>query len=359
MSTYRGAIDVLGPESKITLQNLALSVNDLAGALDFSNSLSKDNAVMVEYLNGKYVTKIRLPNNVRIYKKDLIDIPLLLEIISQKDLKGSYIELKTFSTDTQSKIALCFMQHHGYVRNINNELFFTSQIRVLFNTEWWLNLFNMANQYTLNWIDEEVFLGNQPVKNRELIVASGYISVEKFKNMQPEAGMDILWALSIYFFDKIIRNWEDKELPEIIETETIMDIDINPGKYIKSMDAKTFFITQLQIYLQLRPANIFFGGSYFSRIKEYIQKKASDINKSMIMEELTYFTNWMNLIYSGGNNQLNGTNDSGTEPFTVQDVVYSETDTGNTTDVILTIVLKINTYQNSAIYTLPISTKIN
>lgn len=359
MSMYRGAIDKLGPESKITLQNLALSVNDLAGALDFSNSLSKENAVYVEFSNGKFITKIRLSNNVRIYKKDLIDIPLLLEIISQKDLKGSFIELKTFSTDTQTKIALCFMQQYGYVKNLNNDLYFTKAIRTLFNTEWWLKYFDISEKLTHNWIEEEIFLGNQPIKNKDLIIDSEYISVEKFKNLQPEKGMDLLWALSIYFFDKIIRNWEDQELPEIKETETIMDIDINPGKYIKQIDAKTFFLTQMQIYLQLRPANIFFGGSYFSRIKEFIQKKSSEINKTMIMEELKYFTDWMNLIYSGGNNQLNGPNDSGTEPFTVKDIIYSETENGPTTDIILNIILQINTYQDSAIYTLPISTKIN
>lgn len=357
--SQKGTIDILGPESKVTIRNLALSANDLANALDFSNSITKDNAVMVDYINGKYITKIRIPNNVRIYKNDLKEIPLLLEVISQKDLKGTFIELKTFSYDTQVKIALCFMQYYGYVKNVNGELFFTSNIKVLFDTEWWLNLFGIAELQTHKWIDEEILVGNQPTKNKDLIIDSGYIYIEKFKNLQPELGMDILWALSIYFFDKIIRNWEDQELPEIPETETIMDIDINPGKYIKSMDAKTFFITQLKIYLQLRPTNIFFGGDYFSRLKEFIQRKSSNLNKTMIIEELKYFTDWMNIIYSGGNNVLNGSNDSGTEPFAVRDIIYTETENGPTTNVILQIILQINTNQSSAIYTLPISTKIN
>ena len=200
----RGVLDQLGPESKISLLMKAIDVKDLVGQLDLSNSVTKENVITVDLINGKYVTKIRIPNNVLIYKEDLKEIPLLLEIIDQGDIRSASIRLDTFPLEVQTKIALVFMIHYGYCTKVNNEEYFTPHIIDLFNTDWWQNIFNLARENTLNYIDLEVNNGNQPAKNRELIYQTGLISVKEFKSVQLSPGMDTLWALSIYFFDKII-----------------------------------------------------------------------------------------------------------------------------------------------------------
>ena len=359
MSNTNMIFDSLGPTSKSTLLNLALNASDLVGQVDFHDSLTKENIVSVQYINNKPVTKIRIPNNVIIYKEDLKEIPLLLEFISQGDLKGSNIPLASFPIETQNNIIIIFMMYYGYVNKIGTDYYFNPHIEDLFNTTWWLNLFQMAKLNTINYIEQEVLIGNQPIKNRDLIVESGLISINEFKKIQPEPGMDLVWALGIYFFEKIVRNWILQELPEIIETETLMDADLDPGKYVKVMDAKKFFIQQLRIFLGLRPSSVWFGSGYHSKFKELIQKKISTLSKNLVLEELKYFTDYMNLIYSNENNLLNGPVDSGTEPFTVLDLSYSETEHGPNTLITVSIKLKINTYSVSQIVTLPVTTRIN
>ena len=354
-----GVLDQLGIESKKVQLALALNVKDLIGKVDLSDSITKENIVTVDYINGNYVTKLRISNNVVIYKDDLKDIPLLLTVIDQGDIKGTSIKLDTFSLDIQTKIAIIFMIHYGYAININNQTYFTKHIHDIFNTPWWMDIFELARTNTLTYIDNEVESGSQPVKNRELIYSSGLISVNEFKAIEPTPGMDILWALGIYFFDKIIRNWEDQELPEPLFTDTLMDADLSPGKYIKSLDAKNFFVNQLRIFLGLRPHKIWFGGNYQSKFFEMIQKKSTKLNKTIILEELSSFTKYMNYIYSGGNSILNGPNDSGTEPFAVTDISYNEIEDGIHTTVQVSVHLQINLYGEVSTYKLPVTTKIN
>ena len=359
MSVTNGILDSIGPTSKLTLLNLALSPKDLIGKVDFHDSLTKENIVTVQMVNNRPVTKVRIPNNVIIYKEDLKEIAPLLEFISQGDLKGSNIPLASFTIETQNNIILCFMMYYGYVTKIGAEHYFTPHIEDLFNTTWWINLFQMAKINTINYIEQEVTLGNQPIKNKELIEASGLIAVQEFRKIQPEPGMDLLWALGIYFFEKIVRNWVFQEVPEVIETETLMDVDFDPGKYTKMMDAKKFFIQQLRIFLGLRPNTIWFGNGYHSKFKELIQKKISTLSKNMVLEELKYFTDYMNLIYSNGNSILNGPVDSGTEPFAVQDIVYFEQEHGPNTVITVQIRILINTYSTSQVVTLPVTTRVN
>lgn len=355
----KGVLDLIGPESRKTILNLTLDVKDLIGKVDLNDSLSKENLVTVEIINGKPITKVRIPNNVLIYKEDLKEIPSLLEVINQGDLRGTSLPLNTFPNEIQNKIILIFMTHYGYCNRINNDIYFNPFIHNLFPTEWWQKIFTLARQKTLAFIELEVSNGNQPVKNKEIIEQTGLISVREFQSIEPIPGMDLVWALGMYFFEKVVRNWLDQELPEIIETNTLMDVDFSPGKYVKSLDAKKFFLTQLQIFLGLRPNKIWFGGRYQSKFQELIQKKSTSLNKTIILEELASFTNYMNSIYSGGNNVLNGSTDSGTEPFAVTDIIYAEKDNGIHTDVNITVVLKINLYNDTQIYTLPVTTRIN
>ena len=360
MSTVsRGVLDLIGPESKKTILNLALDVKDLVGKVDLNDSLSKENIVTVELINGKPITKIRIPNNVIIYKDDLKEIPTLLEIIDQGEIRGNSIPLNSFPIEIQNKIIIVFMTHYGYCTRINNDVYFNPHIHDLFPTDWWQKIFTLARKKTLTYIEQEISNGNQPTKNKEIIEQTGLISIKEFRTIEPMPGMDLLWALGIYFFEKVIRNWNDQELPETIYTDTIMDIDLSPGKFIKSLDAKKFFLTQLQIFLGLRPNKIWFGGLYQSKFQELIQKKTNNLNKTIILEELSTFTNFMNLIYSGGNDVLNGSTDSGTEPFAIKNLIYNEVDDGIHTTVNVSIIIQINLYNDMQIYTLPVTTKIN
>lgn len=359
MSLSRGVLDLIGPESKKTILNLALDVKDLVGKVDLNDSLSKENIVTVDIINGKPVTKVRIPNNVLIYKEDLKEIPSLLEIIDQGEIRGSSIPLNSFPIEIQNKIILVFMTHYGYCNRINNEIYFNPHIHDLFPVGWWQKIFDLARKKTLNYIEMEISNGNQPIKNKEIIEQTGLISVKEFRSIEPIPGMDVLWALGIYFFEKIIRNWNDQETPEQLFTETIMDVDFAPGKYIKTLDAKKFFLNQLRIFLGLRPNKIWFGGLYQSKFQEMIQKKANNLNRTIILEELSTFTKYMNAIYSGGNDVLNGTTDSGTEPFAIKNIIYNETIDGIYTTVTVNIIIHINLYNDIQTYTLPVTTRIN
>ena len=352
-------LDNIGPESKSTMLNLSITSEDLIDKVDFNDSISKQNIIYTELINGKIETRIRIPNNVQIYKSDLQEMPLLMEVITVESMNNDSIALSSFSQNNQTKIALIFMQYYGYVQYLNNELYFTKHLETLFNTKYWLDIFKLAKDKTLKYIEEEIKIGNQPSKNKELIKESGLFSVESFKTIQPVYKADTLWALSIYFFDKIIRNWSEQEEREIPWTDTIMDIDFSPSKYTKLLDAKEFFLTQLRIYLSLRPDYIFFGGNYFSKFKEFIQQKTNNVSQAVILEELQNFTDFMNEVFSGGNNILLGSNDNKMEPFAVTDVIYNEVEDGVNMKIILNIVLRINTYNNSQVYTLPIVSRLN
>ena len=352
-------LDNIGPESKSTMLNLSITSEDLIDKVDFNDSISKQNIIYTELINGKIETRIRIPNNVQIYKSDLQEMPLLMEVITVESMNNDSVALSSFSQNNQTKIALIFMQYYGYVQYLNNELYFTKHLETLFNTKYWLDIFKLAKDKTLKYIEEEIKIGNQPPKNKELIKESGLFSVESFKTIQPVYKADTLWALSIYFFDKIIRNWSEQEEREIPWTDTIMDIDFSPTKYTKLLDAKEFFLTQLRIYLSLRPDYIFFGGNYFSKFKEFIQQKTNNLSQAVILEELQNFTDFMNEVFSGGNNILLGSNDNKMEPFAVTDVIYNEVEDGVNMKIVLNIVLRINTYNNSQVYTLPIVSRLN
>ena len=339
--------------------NLSITSEDLIDKVDFNDSISKQNIIYTELINGKIETRIRIPNNVQIYKSDLQEMPLLMEVITVESMNNDSIALSSFSQNNQTKIALIFMQYYGYVQYLNNELYFTKHLETLFNTKYWLDIFKLAKDKTLKYIEEEIKIGNQPPKNKELIKESGLFSVESFKTIQPVYKADTLWALSIYFFDKIIRNWSEQEEREIPWTDTIMDIDFSPSKYTKLLDAKEFFLTQLRIYLSLRPDYIFFDSNYFSKFKENIQQKTNNVSQAVILEELQNFTDFMNEVFSGGNNILLGSNDNKMEPFAVTDVIYNEVEDGVNMKIILNIVLRINTYNNSQVYTLPIVSRLN
>ena len=105
----RGVLDLIGPESKKTILNLALDVKDLVNKVDLNDSLSKENIVTVDIINGKPITKVRIENNILIYKDDLKEIPSLLEIIDQGDFRGNSIPLNTFPIEIQNKIMLIFI----------------------------------------------------------------------------------------------------------------------------------------------------------------------------------------------------------------------------------------------------------
>ena len=208
-------LDNIGPESKSTMLNLSITSEDLIDKVDFNDSISKQNIIYTELINGKIETRIRIPNNVQIYKSDLQEMPLLMEVITVESMNNDSIALSSFSQNNQTKIALIFMQYYGYVQYLNNELYFTKHLETLFNTKYWLDIFKLAKDKTLKYIEEEIKIGNQPPKNKELIKESGLFSVESFKTIQPVYKADTLWALRIYFFDKIISNWSEHEEREI------------------------------------------------------------------------------------------------------------------------------------------------
>ena len=65
------AIDQLSPNARSVLLTSALTADDLIDSIDFNDSLNFENVITTSYENGKYVTKIRIENNVVIYKSIL------------------------------------------------------------------------------------------------------------------------------------------------------------------------------------------------------------------------------------------------------------------------------------------------
>jgi hypothetical protein len=109
-------LDTVGPESKSTMLNLSLTSTDLVDKVDFNDSISKQNIIYTELINGKIETRIRIPNNVLIYKSDLQEMPLLMEVVTVEMMTNDYIPLSSFSQANQIRIALIFMQYYGYVQ---------------------------------------------------------------------------------------------------------------------------------------------------------------------------------------------------------------------------------------------------
>lgn len=154
-------LDTVGPESKSTMLNLSLTSTDLVDKVDFNDSISKQNIIYTELINGKIETRIRIPNNVLIYKSDLQEMPLLMEVVTVEMMTNDYIALSSFSQANQIRIALIFMQYYGYVQYLNNELYFTRHLETLFNTKYWTDIFALAKDKTIKYIEEEIKIGNQ------------------------------------------------------------------------------------------------------------------------------------------------------------------------------------------------------
>ena len=351
--------------SKDTLMNLSITANDLANnSLD---TVTQQNEVTVTNSGGQfgqYVTEVRSAINITITKDDLHEIPALLNVINQ-DLyfgKADGIELSSFSTKEQSAIALEFMIYHGYIIR-REELFITSRLPAVFNSDWWNNIWTLARAKTLSNISDELLLGNTVVFTKEDINETGYISLTAFKEIEPEPGMDLLWALGIYFFDKIVRNYKTFHEPFIQETDTLMDIILSPAQFEKQLNPKEFFLAQLRIYLGLVPGSIFFSGGYHSEFKKAIQRKLSSLQgdtlySQIVKEEMEFFIDWMNANYSGGNSALLSSGDHWTEPFAITGVEYSELTDGITTTLVAQISISVNLPNEDTTFTLPVTTDI-
>ena len=95
-------LDNIGPESKSTMLNLSITSEDLIDKVDFNDSISKQNIIYTELINGKIETRIRIPNNVQIYKSDLQEMPLLMEVITVESMNNDSIVLSSFSQNNQA-----------------------------------------------------------------------------------------------------------------------------------------------------------------------------------------------------------------------------------------------------------------
>lgn len=343
------AIDQLSPNARSVLLTSALTADDLIDSIDFNDSLNFENVITTSYENGKYVTKIRIENNVVIYKSDLQDKPKLLELIKPSDFIYDSIPLSSFDLITQTKIAIVFMHYYGYVKQLEGEYYFTDSIHNIFGTQFWQDVFNEAKQKTLQYINNEIKIGNLNDKIKEQIQEENLIHLEQVRMVQPSYNCDTIWALSIYFFDKILRNQNQYDTEKNIQdTYTIMDADIGPSRYVKLTDAKHFFVTQLSYYLSSSPDYIFFGGNYHSKFKEFLQMKMSDTTETIITEELETFTNTMNDLYALASNE----NDI--VPFKIESIHYSKSEVGPYENIVLQINIRISTKNVSNVYTLPV-----
>lgn len=358
-------LGLYGTGSKDTLMNLSITASDLINkSLDGVTQQNEVTVVNTGGRFGRYETQVRIPINVLITKEDLHEIPALLNTINQ-DLyfgKTEGIELSAFSTKEQTSIAIEFMIYHGYIIR-REELYLTPRIQQLFDSDWWKKIWVEAKARTIQNIKDAAIVGNQTTFTIEDIEETGYISVDALKEVEPEPGMDVLWALGIYFFDKIVRNYKTFHEPFIQETDTLMDIVVAPARFEKQLNAKEFFLRELRTYLGLVPGSIYFSGGYHSDFKKAIQRKLSSLQgdslySQIVKEEIQFFVDWMNSIYSGGNSTLLSSTDHWTEPFAIENVEFSEESDGITTTLIAQLTIAVNLPDEDDRFTLPVTTDI-
>jgi hypothetical protein len=127
------------------------------------------------------------------------------------------------------------------------------------------------------------------------------------------------------FFYKINRNNKRAE-PYILQTTSLLDINLNQGHFNKIYNFKDFFVMQFGTYLRLTENIVPFGGGFKSYIKQFIQTKA--FNVTFITEELSQFLIQLNILYSAN--------------FNLVSITPISQDNGMFVKVTLQIVISIN-----------------
>jgi hypothetical protein len=135
---------------------------------------------------------------------------------------------------------------------------------------------------------------------------------------------DLNQILMVFFY-KINRNNKRAE-PYILQTTSLLDINLNQGHFNKIYNFKEFFVTQFGTYLRLTENIVPFSGGFKSYIKQFIQTKA--FNVTFITEELSQFIIQLNILYSAN--------------FNLVSITPISQDNGMFVKVTLQIVISIN-----------------
>jgi hypothetical protein len=134
-----------------------------------------------------------------------------------------------------------------------------------------------------------------------------YIDIEKISDV------DLNYLILVYFY-KINKNSKNKSV-FAYRTYSLLDVDLNNGKFTKEMDFKKFFVTQFNNYLKLNTSQVPFSGNFHSAVKNYLQTKSFNID--YISEEVYRFVELMNTYYSQNFRLIN------VEPIETYNGVYS------------------------------------
>jgi hypothetical protein len=316
------------------VNNLILSITPITVDVEF-NHLA-DSTLTNTITNIQYNPSQKYFYYYEADSKNQIVIPnkfLQLKLISKKYYHYSLKMNKTSTITSQELIS-------GPSFRYNNSKFddrVPDYIFKVLEDEYSLNLFlDLKTDYLKN----QILLNSEPLSKSipdqlnlqfNINILSGYDHCSYIKNISTEelpqyykqlinyidiekiSQVDLNYLIMVYFY-KINKNSKNKSV-YAYRTISLLDVDLNNGKFNKEMDFKKFFVTQFNNYLKLNTSQVPFSGNFHSAVKNYLQTKSFNIN--YISDEVSRFVQLMNAYYSQNFNLLN------VEPVETYNGIYS------------------------------------
>lgn len=211
-------------------------------------------------------------NEVIIYKRDLYNIPRLMQYFAEHHIHiDEELSLNTLPKHTQIDIGLIFIENEGYYKYVEGQPYLDeNKLRLLFVEDEVLN----------GYFDRAIKLGNAPLECLSILIFS----------------TDQLYELILNFFNKIYRN--SKSIDKTIEqSEILFDIDLNYGEFSKITDKVHFLLLMFERYIKTQKNSIPFSGGFGGELKSFLQRKADYFTQQLLEEEISSFIYEISRVY--------------------------------------------------------------
>lgn len=229
------------------------------------------------------VKDIELNYNSTIYDNNIViqtqDIVSNLKLMKYLDSKKIYflesLSLNSLELHYQNEIGTLFLEYNNLTIDYNNKTYlnFTAMKYMFANLEVVLGYINIAYNKTQLHTDNK-----------------NIVDIAEFTTKQYN-------TLILNFFALKFRNYASYD-KTIEDTNYFYDINFDFGEYNKEMSLTRFMLTHFIRYISTKADAIPFSNGFGSNIKNLIQRKNTDVTRTLISEEISNFLSTLSSLYN-------------------------------------------------------------
>lgn len=215
-------------------------------------------------------------NNIVIQTQDIVsNLKLMKYLDSKKIYFLESLALSSLELHYQNEIGTLFLEYNNLTIDYNNKTYLNyKDMKYMFaNLEVILGYINIAYNTTQLHTDNPniIDIAHFTTKQYNMVILNFFAL--KFRNFAS--------------YDKVIE-----------ETNLFYDINFDFGEYNKELSMTRFMLTHFIRFISTKPDAIPFSNGFGSIIKNLIQRKNTDVTKTLIIEEINSFLSNLSSLYN-------------------------------------------------------------